>query len=99
MSRALLRSGRVAKIVRVTHQLGDLPYGATSGIQCFCKSLMSVYWNTLISVTMWDGTDNDMILENGDRLLFKSLNQYRLLGVDELLRTANTYSYSIDIFY
>ena len=48
---------------------------------------------------MWDGTDNDIILENGDRLLFKSLNQYRLLGVDELLRTANTYSYSIDIFY
>ena len=48
---------------------------------------------------MWDSTDIDMILENGDRLLFKSLNQYRLLGVDELPMTANTYSYSIDIFY
>ena len=38
-----------------------------------------------------------MILENGDRL-FKSLNQYRFLGVDDLPRTVNMYSYSIDIF-
>ena len=38
-----------------------------------------------------------MILENGDRL-FKSLNQYRLLGVDDLPRTVNTYGYSVDIF-
>ena len=38
-----------------------------------------------------------MILENGDRL-FKSLNQYRLLGVDDLPRTVNIYGYSVDIF-
>ena len=38
-----------------------------------------------------------MILENGDRL-FKSLNQYRFLGVDDLPRTVNIYSYSVDIF-
>ena len=44
-------------------------------------SLMSVYWSTFISVTMWDGAGLDMILENGDRL-FKSLNLYRSLGVD-----------------
>ena len=53
-----------------------------------------------MSVTKWpwDGTDLDMILENGDRL-FKSLNQYRLLGVDDLPRTLNIYSYSVDIFF
>ena len=38
-----------------------------------------------------------MILENGDRLS-KSLNQYRLLGVDDLPRTVNIYGYSVDIF-
>ena len=38
-----------------------------------------------------------MILENGDRL-FKSLNQYRLLGVDYLPRTVNIYGHSVDIF-
>ena len=97
MSRALLRSGRATKIVQATHHQGDLRYGATAGIQCSCMSLMSVCWSTFISVTMWDGTDLDMILENGDRL-FKSLNQYRLLGVDDLPRSVDIYSHSVDIF-
>ena len=38
-----------------------------------------------------------MMLENGDQL-FKSLNQYRLLGVDDLPRIVNIYSYSLHIF-
>ena len=38
-----------------------------------------------------------MILENGDRL-FKSMNQYRLLEVDDLPRTVDIYSYPVDIF-
>ena len=51
-----------------------------------------------MSVTTCDGTELDMILENGDRL-FKSLNQYRLLEVDDLPRTVNIYNYSVDIFH
>ena len=39
-----------------------------------------------------------MTLENGDQL-FKSLNQYRLLGVDYLPRTVNIYGHSVDIFW
>ena len=74
----------------------DLRYGATARIQCSCMSLMSVCWRTFISVTTWDGAHLDMILENGDRL-FKSLNQYILLGVDDLPGTVNIYSYSVDI--
>ena len=38
-----------------------------------------------------------MILENGDQL-FKSLNQYKLLGVDDLPTTVNIYGHSVDIF-
>ena len=38
-----------------------------------------------------------MILENGDRL-FKSWNQYRLLGVDDLPRSVDVYSHAVDIF-
>ena len=83
MSRALLRSGTPRKFVRAIHHQGDLRCGATAGIQWSCMSLMSVCWNSFISVTTWDGTDLDMILENGDQL-FKSLNQYRLLQVDDL---------------
>ena len=58
---------------------------------------MLVFWNTFITVTTWDGTDLDLILENGDQL-FKSLNQYRLFRVHDLLTTVNIYSYSVDIF-
>ena len=97
MSRALLRSGRAMKRVRATHHQRDLRYGATASFQCSCMSLMSVCWNIVISVTTWDGTDLDMILENGDQL-FKSLNQYRLLGIDNLPRTVSIHSYSVDIF-
>ena len=97
MSRALLRSGRATEIVQATHYQGDLRYGATVGIQRSCMSLMPVYWSTFISVTIWDGTDLDVILENGDGL-FKSLNQYRLLEVDDLPRSVNIYSHSVDIF-
>ena len=92
MIRALLSSGRPAKIVLATHHQGDLRYGATAGIQCSCMSLRSVCWNNFIPVTTCDGTDLDMILEKGDRL-FKSLNQYRLLGVDDLPRTVNIYGH------
>ena len=92
MSWALLSSGRLTKIVRVTHHQGDLRYGVTAGIQCSCMSLMSVYWNTFIAVTTWDGTDLDV----EDRL-FKSLNRYRLLGVDDLPRTVNIYSHSVTL--
>ena len=91
------RSGRATKIVRATHHEGYLRYGATAGIQCSCMPLMLVFWNTFISVTTWDGIDLDMILENGDQL-FKSLNQYRLFRVHDLLTTVNIYSYSVDIF-
>ena len=59
--------------------------------------LMSVCWSTFISLALWDSTDLDIMLENGDRL-FKSLNQYRLLGADDLPRTVDIYSYSVDIF-
>ena len=95
MSRALLKSGRATKIVWAIDQ-GDLGQGATAGIQCSCMSLMLVCWNTFTSVTTWDGTDLDMILENGDRLL-KPLNQYRSLGVNDLPKAVNIYSYSVDI--
>ena len=60
-------------------------------------SLMSVCWNCFIPVTTWDVTDLDMILENGDRL-FKSLNRYRLFGVDDLPRAVNIYGHSVDMF-
>ena len=97
MSKAPLRSGGATKIVQSIHHQGDLRYSTAAGIQCSCKSLMSVCWSIFISETTWDCTDLDMMLENGNRL-FKSLNQYRLLTVDHLPRRVNIYSYLVDIF-
>ena len=92
---ALLKLGRATKIAQATHHQGGIHYGATAGIQCSCISLMSVCWSTFISATMWDGTDLDMILGNGDRLL-KSLNLYRSLGVDDLPRSVDIYIHSVE---
>ena len=46
-------------------------------------SLMSVCWTLFKSVSKWDSFDLDCILQKGD-LLFKSLNNYRHLGMENL---------------
>ena len=97
MSRAPLFSGTPTKIVQPHTIKGIYDMVLLAGIQCSCMSLMSVCQNSFILVTTWDGTDLDMTLENGDQL-FKSLNKYRLLGVDYLPRTVNIYGHSVDIF-
>ena len=52
-------------------------------IQCPCMSLMSVCWTLFKSVSKWVFFDLDCILQKGD-LLFKSLNNYRHLGMEDL---------------
>ena len=52
-------------------------------IQFPCMSLMSVCWTLFKSVSKWDSFDLDCILQKGD-LLFKSLNNYRHLGMENL---------------
>ena len=46
-------------------------------------SLMSVCWTLFKSVSIWDSFDLDRILQKGD-LLFKSVNNYRYLGMEDL---------------
>ena len=71
------------KVVQVTHHQGDIRYGMTMGMQCSCMSLMSVFWTLFKSVSIWDSFDLDCILQKWD-FLFKSLNKYRYLGLEEL---------------
>ena len=51
-------------------------------MQCSCMSLMSVCWTLFKFVSIWDSFDLDCILQKGD-FLFKSLNKYRYLGLEE----------------
>ena len=90
------RSIHISKIVQGTHHQGDIRYGSTVGIQCLCISLMAVCWSFTKSISRWDSNDLDRILRKGDEL-FKSLNKFKLLGVEDLPTKIGIYSHSTDI--
>ena len=62
----------IMNVVQVTHHQGDIRYG-----------IMSVCWTLFKSVSIWDSFDLDCILQKGD-LLFKSLNNYKYPGMEDL---------------
>ena len=59
-------------------------------------SLTAVCWSLIKSISRWDGIDLDQTLGKGDEL-FKSLNKFKLLGVQDLPTKIEIYSHSIDI--
>ena len=74
---------RIMKVVQATHHQGDIRYRMLTGIQCSCMSLMSVCWALFKSASIWDSFGLDCILQKGN-LLFKSLNNYRNLEMEDL---------------
>ena len=84
------------KIAQVTHHQGDIRYGSTAGIQCLFISFIAVCWSLIKSISRWDSNDLDRILRKGDEL-FKSLNKFKLLGVEDLPTKIGIYSHSTDI--
>ena len=74
---------RIMKVVQVTNHQGDVRYRMLRGIQCSCMSLMSVCWTLYKSASIWDSFDLDCILRKRD-LWFKSLNNYRYIGMEDL---------------
>ena len=71
---------RIIKVVQATHQQVDIRYEMSRGIQCSCMSLMSVCW-TLLS--LWVSFGLECMLQKWN-VLFKSLNNYRCLGMEDL---------------
>ena len=57
---------------------------------------MVVCWSLIKSISRWDSNDLDQILRKGGEL-FKSLNKFKLLGVEDLPTKMEIYSHSIDI--
>ena len=76
---------RIIKVLQASHHQGDIRYVMSRGVQCSCMSLMSVSWTLLKSASIWDSFDLDCTLQKWD-LLFKSLNNYRYLGMEDLLQ-------------
>ena len=70
-------------VAQASHHEGDIRYGMLRGIQCSYMSLISVCWTSFNSVSICDSFDLDCILQKRD-LLFKSLNKYRYLGMEDL---------------
>ena len=90
------RSIHISKIAQGTHHQGGIRYGTSTSIQCLCMSLVVVCWSLIKSISRWDGIDLDRILGKGDEL-FKSLNKFKLLEVEDLPTTIEIYSHSINI--
>ena len=76
-------NNNIAKIVRASHHQGDSRYGISSGMQCSCMALMSICWTLFKRVALFDCLELDSILENGDQL-FKTIQLFRYLGIDDL---------------
>ena len=60
-------------------------------------SLMAVCWNVFKPVARWDD-DLDRILENRAQL-FKSLNMFRILGIDDLPARVSFYVREMNIVF
>ena len=90
------RSIHISNIVQGTNHQGDIRYGTTAGIQCLCISLIAVRWSLIKSISRWDIIDLDQILGKGDEF-FKSLDKFKLLGIEGLPTKIEIYSHSIDI--
>ena len=71
------------KVFQATPHQGDIRYEMSRSIQCSYMSLMSVCWILFKSVSIWNSFDLDFILQKGD-ILFKYLNNYRNLGMEDL---------------
>ena len=87
----------IVNIIQATHHHGDSRYGASAGIQCSCMSLMAVCWNVFKPVARWDD-DLDRILETRAQL-FKSLNMFRILGIDDLPARVSFYVREMNIVF
>ena len=94
--RFVSRSIHISKIVQGTHHQGDIHYGTTADIQYLCISLMAVCWSLIKSISRWDSNDIDRTLRKGD-VLFKSLNKFKLLRIEDLSTKMEIYRHFIDI--
>ena len=66
-----------------THHQEDAKYGELREMKCSCMTLMSVDWTLLKPISTCQTSNLDDILLNGD-LLFKSINKFQYLGIDDM---------------
>lgn len=72
----------IIKVVQVTHDQSDARYGAPSGMQCSCMSLISVTWTLIRSPSLWDKFRLDCILDKTVQL-FEFIGKIRRLDTKD----------------
>ena len=71
------------KVPKGSYLQGDERFGDTSGEKCACNSSFSLFWCQIRQAFVWKKADLDHRSAQDD-LLYKSLNTYVMLSVDEL---------------
>ena len=73
----------IEKVPKGSYLQGDERFGDTSGEKCACNSSFSLFWCQIRQVFVWKKADLDHMSAQDD-LLYKPLNTYVMLSVDEL---------------
>ena len=76
------------------HQ-GDQRFGNTAGVQCACNFLYALCWSQIKNVISRNTPDLDYITERDK--LYKTLNTFDMLSVDDLPRCVKMYDQNVQI--
>ena len=86
----------IEKAICGSYHQGDRRFSDTAGVQRACNSLYALCWSQIRKVDFWDRLDLDHILTKGDRL-YKTLNTFDMLSVDDLLCFVRVYDENVQI--
>ena len=76
----------ILKVVQGSFNQANKKFGETAGRQCACITLFSIAWSAIRRVALWNTTDLDFILSEGDQL-YKGLSVGTFISADELPQT------------
>ena len=76
----------ILKVVQGSFNQANQKFGETAGRQCACITLFSIAWSAIRRVALWNTTDLDFILSEGDQL-YKGSSVSTFISADELPQT------------
>ena len=74
------------KVAQGSFNQANQKFGCTAGRQCACITLFSITWSAIRRVGLWNTSDLDFILNEGDKL-YKGLNIGTFISAEELPHT------------
>ena len=84
----------VNNVVQDSFHQDNQIFGSNAGIQCACNFLYALGWSRVKKLFVWNSSDFDIVLTEGD-FLYKSLGKNDLISVDDFPRSVEIR----DMFY